>query len=392
MLEFFEAIKKLDPNNRNLAVTLLDKEFLGEKLLISGGSVIYQSKEGIPGLDDLPELAKIQDTGIFSIGGIRMFCEILGRPKKIVLCGGGHVSLPIIKIGRMTGFQIHVLEDRPKFADWARKAGAEKVTCEPFAQGLASIKGDKDTFFVVVTRGHRYDQVCLETIVEKEHAYIGMIGSRRRAALVKEALLAQGKEPEAVNRIYAPIGLNIGAETPEEIAVAVMAEIIQVKNQEKRSFGYSEEILEGILGSREPDERKGIRNAEEVSQRNAIPEGRKLNERKGIRNAEEVSQRTTIAEGREPNVLATIIMRKGSAPRKTGTKMLILPDGNCIGTIGGGCAEAEVVRIARSMIRSGKEACRHCHVDMTGEDAQEEGMVCGGVIDVLLEAIPQKSC
>ncbi len=352
MLEFFEALKKLEPNNRNLAVTLLDEEFLGEKLLISGGSVIYQSKEGIPGLDALPELAQIQDAGIFSIGGIRMFCEILGRPKKIVVCGGGHVSLPIIKIGRMTGFQIHVLEDRPKFADWARKAGAEKVTCEPFAQGLASIKGDKDTFFVVVTRGHRYDQVCLETIVEKEHAYIGMIGSRRRAALVKEALLAQGKEPEAVNRIYAPIGLNIGAETPEEIAVAVMAEIIQVKNQEKRSFGYSEEILEGILGSREPNER------------------------------------ITIAEGREPNVLATIIMRKGSAPRKTGTKMLILPDGNCIGTIGGGCAEAEVVRIARSMIRSGKETCRRCHVDMTGEDAQEEGMVCGGMIDVLLEAIP----
>ena len=364
MLEFFEAIKKLEPNNRNLAVTLLDEDFLGEKLLISGGSVIYQSKEAIPGLDDLPELVQIQDTGIFSSGGVRMFCEILGGPKRIVICGGGHVSLPIIKIGRMTGFQVHVLEDRPKFADWARKAGAEKVTCAPFVQGLASIEGDKDTFFVVVTRGHRYDQVCLEAIVEKEHAYIGMIGSRRRAALVKEALLAQGKDLETVNRIYTPIGLDIGAETPEEIAVAVMAEMIQVKNQEKRSFGYSEEILEGILGSREPNERNGIRNAEEVSQRNVIP------------------------EGREPNVLATIIMRKGSAPRKTGTKMLILPDGNCIGTIGGGCAEAEVVRIARSMIRSGRETCRRCHVDMTGEDAQEEGMVCGGMIDVLLEAVP----
>lgn len=350
MLEFFKAIKELEPNNRNMAVTLLDEEFFGEKLLISGSSVVYQSSEAIPSPSYLPKLAEIQNTGICFVGETRMFCEILGRRKKIVICGGGHVSLPIIKIGRMTGFQIHVLEDRPKFADWARGAGAQEVTCEPFERGLASVKGDKDTFFVVVTRGHRYDQICLEAITEKEHAYIGMIGSKRRAAIVKEALLELGKDPDVVNRIYTPIGLDIGAETPEEIAVAVMAELIQVKNREKRSFGYSKELLERILGGQEINE-KNIVNLK--------------------------------------NVLATIIMRKGSAPRETGAKMLILPDGNCIGTIGGGCAEAEVVRIARSMTRSGEETCRLCHVDMTGEDAQEEGMVCGGVIDVLLEAVPR---
>ena len=342
MLKFFKVIRELEPNNRNLAVTLLEREFFGEKLLISGGSVVYQSSESMPGPAYLPKLSEVENTGICSVEGARMFCEILGRPKKIVICGGGHVSLPIIKIGRMTGFQIHVLEDRPKFADWARAAGAQEVPCQPFAQGLAAVKGDKDTFFVVVTRGHRYDQICLESIVEKEHAYIGMIGSRRRAAKVKEALLEQGKDPETVNRIYTPIGLDIGAETPEEIAVAVMAELIQVKNREKRSFGYSKELLEYILDSQETNAK---------------------------------------------NVLVTIIMRKGSAPRETGTKMLILPDGNCIGTIGGGCAEAEVVRIARSMSRNGGEPCRLCHVDMTGEDAQEEGMVCGGVIDVLLETV-----
>lgn len=367
MLEFFKAIKELEPNNRNMAVTLLDEEFFGEKLLISGSSVVYQSSEAIPGPAYLPKLAEIQNTGICFVGETRMFCEILGRPKRIVICGGGHVSLPIIKIGRMTGFQIHVLEDRPKFADWARGAGAQEVTCEPFERGLASVKGDKDTFFVVVTRGHRYDQICLEAITEKEHAYIGMIGSKRRAAIVKEALLELGKDPDVVNRIYTPIGLDIGAETPEEIAVAVMAELIQVKNREKRSFGYSKELLERILGSQETNEKKVVPGIPETNERKDVSIGRETNFK---------------------NVLATIIMRKGSAPRETGAKMLILPDGNCIGTIGGGCAEAEVVRIARSMTRSGEETCRLCHVDMTGEDAQEEGMVCGGVIDVLLEAVP----
>lgn len=345
MLEFFKAINELEPNNKNLAVTFLDDKFFGEKLLISSGAVLYQSAETIPCSKYLSRLEEIPNSGIYSIDGTRLFCEVLGRQKTIVICGGGHVSLPIIKIGRMIGCQVHVLEDRPKFADWARRAGAAKVTCEPFSQGLASVTGDKDTFFVVVTRGHRYDQICLEAIVEKEHAYIGMIGSRRRAAKVKEALLEQGKDPETVNRIYTPIGLDIGAETPEEIAVAVMAEIIQVKNREKRSFGYSKELLEGILEKTEVHPRE---------------------------------------------VLATIVMRKGSAPREMGTKMLILPDGSCIGTIGGGCAEAEVVGAARTMMQGGKETSRLCHVDMTGEDAQEEGMVCGGVIEVLLEMIETK--
>lgn len=356
MLEFFEAVRRMEPGSRNLAVTLLDENFFGEKLLISDGAVVCRTSEEIPCSEYLPGLTELRNTGICVLEGTRMFCEVLGRRKKIVICGGGHVSLPIIKIGCMLGCQVHVLEDRPKFADWARKAGAAEVTCEPFERGLASIAGDKDTFFVVVTRGHRYDKICLEAIVEKEHGYIGMMGSRRRAARVKEALLEQGKDPDVVNRIYTPIGLDIGAETPEEIAVSVMAEIIQVKNREKRSFGYSEELLEAILENRET--------------------GRNISG--GVSAGRETGQK---------KVLATIIQRKGSAPRETGTKMLILPDGNCIGTIGGGCAEGEIIRTARLMMGSGEKKSRICHVDMTGEEAQEEGMVCGGRIEVLLEVV-----
>ena len=86
-------------------------------------------------------------------------------------------------------------------------------------------------------------------------------------------------------------------------------------------------------------------------------------------------------------VLVTIIDRKGSAPRKIGTKMLILPDGQCVGTIGGGCAEAEIYRKALQKIRMGDQEPERCRVDMTGAEAEDEGMVCGGVIDVLLEMI-----
>lgn len=340
MLGFFQALHELNPAGRNVAATVIDEKFFGEKALFSDGKALWQSREKGFWHGCQLQLDEVQSSGVYEIGGVRVFCEMLGGEKKMVICGGGHVSIPMIQMGRMLGFQVYVLEDRPKFADCARQAGALEVICEPFAQGLARIKGDKDTFFVIVTRGHRYDQVCLEAIVEKEHAYIGMIGSRRRAAKVKEAILEKGRNPDVVNRVYTPIGLEIGAETPEEIAVAVMAEIIQVKNKGKRYAGYSRELVQAVLNC--PD---------------------------------------------DPKVLATIVNRKGSAPREIGTKMLTLPGGDCIGTIGGGCVEAEIVRKALSMMHSDERKSILYHVDMTGEDAEEEGMACGGIIDVLLEPV-----
>ena len=224
---------------------------------------------------------------------------------------------------------------------WARNAGATEVICQPFEDALDQIEGDKDTYFVVLTRGHRYDQVCLEKIVGKEHAYIGMIGSRRRSAMVKQNLIEKGCSQEVIGEIKSPIGLNIGAETPEEIGVAIMAEIIEVKNQNKRVCGYPEDLLEAILDIVHP--------------------GKKM--------------------------LATIITRKGSAPRNVGSKMLILEDGSCVGTIGGGCMEAEVLRKARVMMHENNTGLKTEYVDMTGDDAEEDGMVCGGTIEVLLEPL-----
>lgn len=240
------------------------------------------------------------------------------------------------------GCEVTVLEDRPSYADDARRAGATTVICEPFEEGLEKVSGSADTFFVIVTRGHRYDQICLEKIAQKEHAYIGMIGSRKRTAMVKDNLKEKGIDSAVLDAVYTPIGLNINAETPVEIAVAIMAEIIQVKNRQKRSGGYTKEMIQAVL-EQEPDH--------------------------------------------SPKVLATIVARKGSAPRGIGTKMLILRNGKCIGTIGGGCMEANVIQKARLMVATGMPRARICQVDMTGNDAEEEGMVCGGVISVLLELI-----
>ena len=345
MLGFYNAIYEVNPNHQNITLTVIKGDAFGEKALMSNREIIWKSKNSEFFTRNGSEIKKIEDGGIYEIESQSVFCELLGQEKKIVICGGGHVSIPIIQMGIMIGCHVTVLEERPKFADNARRAGASEVICKPFSEGLESIKGDKDTFFVIVTRGHRYDQLCLESIVRKEHAYIGMIGSRKRAAIVKETIIRGGAKPEIVDHIHTPIGLDIGAETPEEIAVSILAEIIEVKNKNKRTAGYSRDLMKAILNSE------------------AVPS----------------------TEGAK--VLATIVTRKGPAPREVGTKMLILSDGSCIGTIGGGCVESDILREALSMLRQGKSGAKLCHVDMTGRDAEDEGMICGGIIDVLLEMI-----
>ena len=342
MKALFEAIQRTDTNRFNMVLTVLDGENIGEKVLTSDGSILWESQEHgfFRGFQD--EIKALDDSGVIRLGGHEVFCDVLGNEKQIVICGGGHVSIPVITLGVMMGCEVTVLEDRPLFADNARRAGATKVICAPFEEGLEQVKGNADTYFVIVTRGHRYDQICLEKIARKEHAYIGMIGSRRRTTLVKQILAEKGIDKNVLDSVYTPIGLDIGAETPVEIAVAIMAEIIEVKNKKKRTCGYTKEIMQAVLN----------------------PES-----------------------GSESKVMATIVKRKGSAPQGVGIKMLVLRSGTCIGTIGGGCMEANIMQKALLMASGNGPEAVICKVDMTGADAEEEGMVCGGVIDVFLEWI-----
>lgn len=302
----------------------------------------------------------LQDAGEREEDGGDVFRERIGRQPKLIICGAGHVSVPIIKMGKMLGFAVTVLEDRPRFADNARAAGADTVICEAFEKALEGIHGDSDSWFVIVTRGHRYDTICLENILHKTYAYVGMMGSRRRVAIVKDQLEESGISRETLDAVHTPIGLKIGAETPEEIAVSVMAEIIQVKNSREKSAGYSKELLE------------------------ALSDGA-LKERKAEDCRKDQETAGTVHGKRK--VLATIISRKGSAPRDVGTKMLIMEDGTTVDTIGGGCVESEIMQKALLMMRQGRPKFQICRVDMTMEAAEDEGMVCGGVVEVMLESI-----
>ena len=347
MKKFFtELAEELEDVKEELwTETVLEGEKQGEKRLLKPGqrpkgqaTDLNQNREESCSAKEIQELVSGLGT---DENGTKVFRERVGRPSKLIICGAGHVSIPIIRMGKMLGYQVSVVEDRPKFADHARAAQADHVYCEPFEEGLAKIKGDGDSWFVIVTRGHRYDTDCLRAILKKPHAYIGMMGSKRRTAIVKKQLIEEGADSELVESVHTPIGLKIGAETPEEIAVSIMAEMIQIKHARVKSGGYSEELLEALL--QEEDERQ--------------------------------------------KVIATIISRKGSAPRGVGTKMLIFEDGTAIDTIGGGCIESDVMQKALLMMRTGTPKFQVCRVDMTADAAEDEGMVCGGVVEVMLECV-----
>lgn len=338
MIDYYEKVQKIEKNQEVISAVIVDGELAGERALWSNGTYEYKSVEN-KYWDGLQEkLLQMGKAGYMEVDGIRAFCERINDQNNLIICGAGHVSIPVIKIGKMLGFHVIVIDDRVQFTNQAAAAGADQVICNNFMDGLASVEENINNYFVIVTRGHRYDQDCLIQILPRPSAYIGMIGSKLRVKTVKEAVKEKGFSKDLLDSIYSPIGLKIGAETPEEIGVSIMAEIVEVKNKKSSSNGITKEILERILN------KDSMRMA-----------------------------------------MVTITQRKGSAPRGVGAKMLVMEDGTSLGSIGGGCAESEVFYDALRCIKEDQK--KVVFVDMTGNSYEEDGMVCGGVIEVFIEPI-----
>lgn len=339
-MELLKALSNADKSKENIVITIVSGSNINSKIVLSDGEIIYNNNEKINWKPIIIAVPKNKKSQLISLNEEKVYIEFLRKKYNIVVCGAGHISISIINMCKLLELPVTVIDDRLTFTNNAKMAGADNVICESFERALDKINGDNGTFFIIVTRGHRYDQICLQKIIEKENAYIGMIGSKVRVRKVLDYIEEQGVSREKLKKVYTPIGLNIGAETPAEIAVAIMAQIIEVKNKKIGSSNYSDELLNGIM-----DE-----NTKEI-----------------------------------PKALVTIVSRKGSAPREVGTKMVVLKDGTMIGTIGGGCVEASIRQTAFQSIESDK--CQLVQVDMTGREAEDEGMVCGGIVEIYVEPI-----
>lgn len=264
--------------------------------------------------------------------------------ERLILLGGGHIALPLCTIASMLGFSVVVVDDRPTFANHPRFPEADQVICETFPKAIAQLEIREGDYVAVITRGHRYDADCLREILAGTMPYyLGMIGSRRRTVALLDLLEQEGFSHEKLDKICTPIGIPIGALTTKEIAVSIVAEMIQYRRVDTNRRSHA------TLLTNEDIDRELLR---------------------------------FIAEDEIPKALLLVYETSGSTPVKSGSYMAVDQMFRQKGTIGGGCSENAVLRDAFHLIGTGEQ--KTVTINMSNDVAAEEGMVCGGQMKVLL--------
>jgi xanthine dehydrogenase accessory factor len=207
---------------------------LGAKLLLrSDGSV--SGTLGDPQLDaraieTAQRVAEVGAVESFITGeGVEVFIEGFTTPPTLIMVGGGHVGKATADLANMLGYRVIIVDDRPEFANAERFPYAEQTLVTGYEGWSSHLTINVNSFIVVATRGHRYDDMALESALVTRARYIGLLGSKRKTLMIYQRLLQQGVPLERMKEIHAPVGLDIGALTPEELAVSIMSEIIMAR-------------------------------------------------------------------------------------------------------------------------------------------------------------------
>jgi xanthine dehydrogenase accessory factor len=158
-------------------------------------------------------------------GGLQLFADVFAEPPEVIIVGGGHVGKAVAAVAGTLGYRMTVIDDRPEFANYDRFPHAASVIAGDIEAAIDGCRMTRGSAIVIVTRGHKYDYQALSAAARSDAGYVGLMGSRRKVTLIYRQLVADGVPPERLRDIHAPIGLDIGAVSPEEIAVSIMAEI-----------------------------------------------------------------------------------------------------------------------------------------------------------------------
>ena len=206
----------------------------GAKLLLRmDGSI--QGTLGEPDLDAkaIAVAQRVAEVGnvetIVTNDGTEVFVEGFTTPPTLVMVGGGHVGKATADLAHSLGYRVYLVDDRPEFCNEERFPYAEERVIATYDKWTDHLELNVNSFVVVATRGHRYDDMALESALKTRARYVGVLGSRRKTIMIYRRLLQQGVPLERIKEVYAPIGLNIGALEPEELAVSIMSEIIMVR-------------------------------------------------------------------------------------------------------------------------------------------------------------------
>ena len=293
---------------------------------------------------DILKALSVSGAAYFSrtVGG-RVYTRAFFRPERLILLGAGHVARAVAELAAKLDFAVTVVDDRPEFANHQAFPAAEAVICAPFDQAIRDRLhiGARD-FVCILTRGHRYDGECLRAILPGEMpAYLGMIGSRKRTGEMLALLKNEGFDDARLAAVHTPIGLPIKAESPMEIAVSIMAEVILTRRSIKKP--------EGLLAQSGAD----------------------------------TALLTAAANAKIRRALMLVLDARGSTPVSSGAMMLLLRDGRYFGTVGGGCGEAAAMQKAYALMGTGRGEV--LELALTGDVAADEGMVCGGNLRFWIE-------
>ena len=326
-----EIVRALQNGVSPLLLTGIGSENLGNNCAVIGDSAIGDSSL-LPTDTSIPiKLPAVLEN---------VLIERIVTAPELILCGAGHVSVQTAKVAKLCGFSVTVIDEREEFANRERFPEADKIINAPFQEALAQTVS-QNPYYVIVTRGHRDDTACLEEVLRRPFAYCGMIGSRTKVGVVFSHLLDNGYTSEQIAKVHAPIGLSIGAVTPEEIAVSIVGELIQVKNSGHSGTEWDNALCHAVTNLQ------------------------------------------------TPYAMVTLISKSGSAPRSTGARMIVSQDGSIISSIGGGFGEFEAAQHAVQMLKDNIPVKRYT-CSMTNRDAADSGMVCGGSVDVLIQNIREE--
>jgi len=176
-----------------------------------------------------------QETGLICGGQMDVYIEPIEPSPELYVIGAGHVGFHLARLAHEVGFRVHIVDDREKFANNERFPTAEEIVVDDIPTWVARANLPPHAYAVIVTRGHTNDLEALRALARIDLRYLGLIGSRAKVARIYEALAADNMPAERLERVHAPIGLDIGAVTPQEIAVSILAELIAVKHGKFRT-------------------------------------------------------------------------------------------------------------------------------------------------------------
>jgi xanthine dehydrogenase accessory factor len=190
--------------------------------------IVEHTNDAIPALLEIDAAGALRTTTrVDRNGSARLFVDPIVGAQRLIIVGAGHIAVPLCELGAMLGFHVTVIDDRASFANRERFARADEIIVKPFKAAIESLALDGHCYLLSVTRGHAFDEETVRAALMQPCGFVGMIGSRRRVKATLERIGETGVPAERLDDVHAPLGVAIGAETPEEIAISIMAEVIR---------------------------------------------------------------------------------------------------------------------------------------------------------------------